>query len=238
MKKLFLFSLLASFSLLSAESIGKVSYFVGSVKLKGGTAAEWKDAKINLPVTSGDQVKTDKSDRLEITLRDGSLIRISELSEITLTAPNGKTIAPAVKKGKIWANIKKLGQRNYDFEVTSSTATAAIRGTIFRMDELDSSTVVSVYDGKVAVGPGSDLKSKYKEKGQSLERKEVSGPQEVAGPYEVSLMDWVNIVKGQRISIKRDGKFAQEKIDMTREISSDDWVKFNMERDSIAGIKH
>ena len=147
-------------------------------------------------------------------------------------------IAPSVKKGKIWANIKKLGQRNYDFEVTSSTATAAIRGTIFRMDELDSSTVVSVYDGKVAVGPGADLKEQYKTNAKTLERKEVSGPKEVPGPYEVSLMDWVNIVKGHRISIKRDGKFAQEKIDMKSEVTSDDWVKFNMERDSIAGIKH
>jgi hypothetical protein len=221
-----------------AESIGKVSFFVGQVKLKSESSKEWKDARINLSVKSGDQVKTEKSDWLEITLRDGSLIRVAEESEVTLAAPNGKIIAPSIQKGKIWANIKKLGQRNYDFEVTSATATAAIRGTIFRMDELDSNTVVSVYDGKVAVGPGEDLKSQYKAGGKTLERKEVSGPQEVAGPYEVSLMDWVNVVKGQRINIKRNGKFAQEKIDMKSEVSSDDWVKFNMERDSIAAIKH
>jgi hypothetical protein len=220
-----------------AESIGKVSFFVGNVKLKSENSKEWKDARINFPVTSGDQVKTEKSDRLEITLRDGSLIRVAEESEVTLAAPSGKIIAPSVQKGKIWANIKKLGQRNYDFEVTSATATAAIRGTIFRMDESDSTTVVSVYDGKVAVGPGVNLKNQYGSVDKSLERKEVSGPTEVPGPYEVSLMDWVTIAKGQRISVMRNGKYAQDKMNMKSE-TADDWVKFNMQRDSVAAIKH
>jgi len=221
----------------ASQSVGKVSFFVGNVKLKSESSKEWKDARINLSVTHGDQVKTEKSDRLEITLRDGSLIRVAEESEVTLAAPGGKTIAPSVQKGKIWANIKKLGQRNYDFEVTSATATAAIRGTVFRMDELDSTTVVSVYDGKVAVGPGADLKKQYKTEEKSLERKEVSGPVEVPGPFEVSLMDWVTIAKGQRISVMRNGKYAQTNMDLKNE-ANDDWVKFNMQRDSVASIKH
>jgi hypothetical protein len=237
-KNAFVSFVLLACALSFAEPLGKVSYFVGTVKVKGGDAKEWKEARLNQVVANGDQVKTEKSDRVEITLKDGSLIRVSEQSEVVLALQGGKTVSPELKKGKIWANIKKLGQRNFDFEVTSATATAAIRGTVFRMDELDSSTVVSVYDGKVAVGPGVSLKKQYGAKTDaSLERKEVSGPVEVPGPYEVSLMDWVTIAKGQRISVLRNGKYAQTNINMKNE-ADDEWVKFNMQRDSVSGIKH
>ncbi len=219
----------------ASENIGKVSFFVGKAKIKSSDSTEWKEIKLNERVSGGSELKTERSERVEITLRDGSLIRIAEESEITLSAPSAKIIAPSIKKGKIWANVKKLGQRNYDFEVTSGTATAAIRGTVFRMDETDSSTSVAVYDGKVAVGPGTALKETLGITGKIAERKEISGPVEIPGPFEVSLMDWVTIAKGQRISIMRNGKYAQSKIDSKKD-NEDDWVKFNMRRDSTSGL--
>ena len=50
-------------SLTFSESVGKVSFFLGKVKIKTKTAADWKDARMNLPVADGDQIETGKADR-------------------------------------------------------------------------------------------------------------------------------------------------------------------------------
>lgn len=241
MKKFFLAIvvclLLASIG--TAESVGKVSFFLGKVRIKSKTAADWKDARMNLPVEGGDQIETGKADRLEVTLRDGSVIRISEESAVTLDCPSGKAISPSVAKGKIWGNIKKLGQRNFDLEVTTGTATAAIRGTVFRVDNnaQDSMSSVLVYDGKVEVGPGKQLEKVIAASGEKQERTEVSGPQEVPGPFEVTLMDWVAIVKGQRIDVQKNGKYNKFKFNEKQD-AQDEWVKFNKERDLAVPVKH
>jgi hypothetical protein len=228
-----LFSIAICAALVRAENLGKVSFMVGKVKVKAKQAADWKDARMNLAVAEGDQVATGKADRLELTLKDGSVIRIAEESDVTLDCPGAKTVSPVVQKGKLWGNIKKLSQRSYEFEVTTGTATAAIRGTVFRVDNnpKDSMSSVLVYDGKVEVGPGKQLQKTLEAAGQKpFERKEVSGPTEVPGPFEVSLMDWVAIVKGQRIDVKPDGKYNKFKFNEKQD-AQDEWVKFNKERD-------
>ncbi len=234
-----LIAMILSISITHAGSIGKVSFFVGKARIKPKETTDWKDARMNLPVAEGDRIETGKADRLEVTLKDGSVIRIAEESDITLDCPNGKTIAPSVEKGRIWCNIKKLGQRNYGFEVTSGTATAAIRGTVFRMDNntSDSMTSVLVYDGKVDVGPGKQLEKAIASSGAKQERTEISGPQEVPGPFEVTLMDWVAIVKGQRIDVQKNGKYNKFKFN-DKQDSKDEWVKFNTERDLAVNINH
>jgi len=240
--KTMLFSVLL-LSILSApvlaESVGKISFFVGAVKLQPKDAPEARAAKINQPVADGDRILTEKADRAEVTLKDGSVLRISEESDIIIACPNAKTVSPTIQKGKIWGNIKKLSQRSYDFEVTTGTATAAIRGTVFRMDNnpADSMTSVAVYDGKVAVGPGTELKKSLEASGAFKERKEVSGPEEVPGPFEVTLMDWVTIVKGQQINVQKGGKYSQFKFDQKKD-AADEWVKFNRERDAATPVKH
>ena len=68
-------------------------------------------------------------------------------------------------------------------------------------------------------------------------RKEIGGPQEIPGPFEVSLMDWVSIVKGQQIDIQKNGKYNKFRFDQKKD-AQDEWVKFNQERDKVAAISH
>jgi hypothetical protein len=153
---------------------------------------------------------------------------------VAILVPGGN-VSANVQSGRIWANIKKLSKRNTSFEVTSGTATAAIRGTVVRMDNVpqDSMTKVLVYEGKVEVGPGADLAANQPVAQPPEERKEVAGPQEVPGPFEVSLMEWVTIVKGQQINIRPDGRYHKFQFDQ-KEDAEDSWVKFNQERDKLA----
>lgn len=217
--------------------LGKVSFFMGAAKIRAAAKEEWKPVKMNGPIFEGDRIQTAKAEVVEIQVADGSLLRIAEESDVAIECPNPKVVAANVKNGKIWANIKKLSKRSYNFEVTSGTATAAIRGTVVRMDNspADSLTKVLVYDGKVDVGPGADLAATQPAK-QPGERKEVSGPMEIPGPFEVSLMDWVSIVKGQQINVRPDGKYHKFKFDQTQD-AQDSWVKFNQERDKVASAE-
>jgi hypothetical protein len=220
-----------------AQKVGKVSFFIGKPMIKKKSTKKLKAVRLNFSVYEGDRIQTAKAERLEIKLKDGSLIRIAEQSDVAILCPSMKVISSDVKKGRIWANIKKLGTRNYDFEVTTGTATAAIRGTVFRMDQSakDSVTSVLVYDGKVDVGPGKKLQKTMKAPAPG-ERREIAGPTEVAGPYEVSLMEWVTIVKGMQINIKQDGKYHKFRFNQEKD-NEDPWVKFNKERDQAVPVK-
>ena len=120
--------------------------------------------------------------------------------------------------GDVWINMKKLLSKGREFDVTTHTAVAAIRGTIFQMkSEADSTAEVSVFDGKVAVGPSDELKKKTRQAkpAEQMEKPvEVPGPEEIPGPFEVSLEQWRDIVAGQKIDVRPDGKFKQEKFDL------------------------
>jgi hypothetical protein len=59
---------------------------------------------------------------------------------------------------------------------------------------------------------------------------EVPGPEEIPGPYEVTLEQWRMIVAGQMISVNKEGKFSEKKFDMDK-ASEDDFVKKNLEWD-------
>jgi hypothetical protein len=100
-------------------------------------------------------------------------------------------------------------------------------------NQADSTASVSVYNGKVAVGPTDELKKKIEQAKPAArvdEPVEVPGPEEIPGPFEVPLEQWRDIVAGQKISIRTDGKFAQEKFDM-KAAAEEKFVKKNLEMD-------
>ena len=57
------------------------------------------------------------------------------------------------------------------------------------------------------------IKSKFKLKTKQKNRYMLKAPKEVPGPYEVTLSEWISIVKGEVISIRKDGKYNKFKTD-------------------------
>ena len=115
---------------------------------------------------------------------------------------------------------------------------ASIRGTVFDMKSaVDSSMDVSVYDGRVAVGPSKGLNKRLSggKKEIAGEPQEVSGPEEIPPPFEVTLEQWKMIVAGQRISVRADGKYATSEFDLQSDIDS--FVQKNRFLDSQSGKK-
>lgn len=212
-----------------AGNIAKIKRIEGKVSVLKKSAQNWRTARINMPLSEGDAVYSRKESFAEIVYSSGAILRMDEDSKILIKEVTEKKSKTATPLGNIWANMRKLISSKKEFELESPTATAAIRGTVFQMKtSKDSSTDVSVYEGRVAVGPGK--KKEEKKPSEPKGRYEVPGPEEIPGPYEVSLEQWRTIVAGQMISINKEGKFSETKFDL-KKASEDYFVKKNLKLD-------
>lgn len=221
------------FSEVYAQSLAKIKTIEGNVSVLRSNSEEWRKALPNMPLKIGDQLFSREESFVEVVFNSGAILRMDENTKIVLEESGEKKTRTANSIGNVWVNMQKLVSSGKEFELASPAAVAAIRGTVFNMSTSDdSSTDVSVYNGKVAVGPSDDLKKKIKQgkKVQMEEPTEVPGPEEVPGPYEVSLEQWQMIVAGQMISVRKDGKFMQQDFDV-QEAQQEDFVKKNLELD-------
>lgn len=90
----------------------------------------WAKASSGDVLTSGDQVRTGKRSLAIIKFLDASIIRLRELSLLTLTGdgPRGSMIKSAqLSQGSLGFDIRK--QQSEQFRLTSPTSVASIRGT-------------------------------------------------------------------------------------------------------------
>ncbi len=220
-----------------ADSVAKITSIEGVVQILRKGATDWHTAKAGMPLEVGDQVYSHDESFAEIRYAIGTVLRMDEKTKITIEASSDKVIKTKSPLGNVWVNMRKLVATGREFEVQTPTAVAAIRGTVFDMSSvLDSASYVAVFEGKVAVGPSDDLKKKLdaeKKKAVKTEKPvEVPGPEEIPGPYEVSLDQWRTIVAGQKIAVRADGRFAQQKMDM-QAVDNEKFVKKNLELDKV-----
>ncbi len=231
---LFLFTALTA----ADKPIAMVSYLLGEAHLQKQN--QWEKISLNTKILSGDKVRTSESSAIEIKYLNSPLVvRLGEKSEAVISPLQGQDTKNQLLAGKIWVNLKKIGQSPDQFSVASPLAVAAIRGTIFRMN-FDSSqtTAVLCYDGKVDVGPEQRLKDKIEQnkKPSAWGFNTEGGPGEVSGPREVSLEEWVQIVKGMQINVKSNGEFQTFQFDQKKD-AQEEWVSFNEQRDAIQPVE-
>jgi hypothetical protein len=224
-----------------ATPVAKVSFVVGDVKTQKPNKNDWKKVTFDQPLAAGEKVKSTEDARAEIAFSDGSIIRVDAntqlaIDELKKDSKKGLTATGKVWSGKVWANVNKVSKKS-KFELESPTAVAAVRGTIYRMSVMpDSSTKVAVYQGEVKVVVNPDFFANQKKK-QGGREGEIEGPQQIAGPQEVKLEQWIQIVKAQmEITINADGTYGIVNFNPIID-SQDEWVKWNQERDKILGRK-
>lgn len=205
----------------AAETSGpaKVSYLVGDATVH--RAGKAFPVRVSMACRAGDTIVSSQASRLELRYPDNTLLRLDENSKLVLTDRAQGKPEPTLLEGKTWANVKKIGQGGTGFGVRTPTAVAAVRGTVFGVSSGDSVSSVRLYEGKVDVG-SVKVDSLFRARG------------EVAGPKEVSLDEWVHLLRGEEVSFKRDGTWSRVKFDPAVALA-DPWVKFNSVRDSAAG---
>ena len=103
---------------------------------KRTTPDEWKRASKGEALLSGDQVRTGQKSIAIVKFIDNSLVRVRELSELTIQGESGapgrlsKTVQ--LGGGAFGFDIRKQKQ-NEQFRLTSPTSVASIRGTQGKM---------------------------------------------------------------------------------------------------------
>jgi hypothetical protein len=211
-----LFAALTAFSFSPEQSsVGKVSFPLGNVLVLSKGETRFRKATFNMPVKNGDKVETKKQSRCEITYNDGSIIRIDERSIYTIEkatiTDDKKEVESSLSIGKLWANLKKLIRGRDSWKLKSPAAVVAVRGTIYRMNAgADSSTQVLVYEGQVDVRPATFGAGQSGLGAAPGPPRQIQAPTQVAGPTQVSMRQWFEIIKAQQqIVVRPDGSYAK-----------------------------
>ena len=212
-----------------------VSFLKGSAEILELGKGPWVSLKLNDSLEAGDQVRTKDGAQMEILLADNSRLRFAGNSEFKVVRMEaGGSSAPRdvnvhVTLGKAWANVAKTVGAKGNFAVSSDTAVAGVRGTVYRMNiDADRSALVRVYDGTVHVTGGGKAAETPKPIGPPTR---ISGPTPIPGPHKVSMEEWTVIIKAmQQVSIGADGIPAKPR-DFTEKEDRDEWVEWNKARD-------
>lgn len=116
-------------------------------------AGEEIPARVGLKVESNDVIRT-QSGTIDLQSRTGSAIRVREMTTITVAALTGSDTDLDVDHGGILANVRR-GSSSENFNVTTPTAIAGVRGTVFsvEVDPFSDSSSVRVLEGSVAMNP-------------------------------------------------------------------------------------
>jgi len=237
--KLLLFAMLPMVWQARAESgktIGSISFILGGpddIHIQPRGAAEWSRVQLGLKVHDGDAIRTQKESRCEIKLLDASIIRIGEATSFVFTqaalTAQSRQIKAEIPNGQVYLNLSTPASNKSSFQIKAPTAVCAVRGTVYRV-QADTATQCVVYDGAVEVGPAKLWGLPRSQTSKSLQPVEVPGPSQVPGPYEVSLDQWVRIVKGFQITVRADGKYAKTAFDPAQDAATE-WVRWNKELD-------
>ena len=229
------------------KRFGIITLPLGRVEVQKAGSDQWKKAGVKQPVYVNDKIRTRAKSRAEISLTGGGKMRIGEKSELELLQADvmgmKKDYNANLKKGNVWVSAKAGFGEKKNVVVRTPTAVAAIRGTKYRVEAGEEESSVLVYQGEVEVNRPENLQKMRRD---ALEKKQQQGgppkfrlgpvqkieaPTQVAGPYEVSLEDWIKLVEGMQINLRADGKYHMFEFDKEADAQSD-WVKWNEELDT------
>lgn len=212
---------------------GTVSILEGSAHRQDGLKSNRLTLTSGSKIFAGDYLQTGAQSRMEVTLRDGSKVRLAanaklHLKEVAIDKRK-KTIAAKLILGRVWAAVTQL-MGNSRFEVTTVNAVAGVRGTRFSTAIVaDGATEVKVYDGAVLVSN----KPVYAIQGHTR-----STRQRVAGPAQISKKAWQEQIAQamQSIRVSKDGALGQAQAFQSAAV--DRFEAWNQKMDSQAGLVH
>jgi LysM repeat protein len=204
---------------------GVVTCVEGSAKLTPRDSRSPGSLAVNTLVYPGDVIETGSRGRVEIIINRESVVRLKENTRLTVqTFRQGRqqkgTTSLQFFGGTLWTKVKRFTDKASRFQLELPTAIAGVHGTVYQTTvAADSSADVKVFHGEVAV-----------KNRPSLEAADALGPQEVAGPSEVSLEEWTQIVRDmQALHIGKDGQPSA--VSSFKKNPADSWEKWNEERD-------
>ncbi|MEM7678079.1 MAG: FecR family protein [Myxococcota bacterium] len=189
------------------------------------TRAKWQRLRASMRVRAGDSLRTGPSSRAELSLGDGSVIRIGAETTLTVeradfTAQGQRNVSMHVWLGRLWASVAKRLNGTSSFEVRTRNAVAGVRGTSFAViAQADLSSIVKVYTGTVGV----------KKKGTS---KLQTARVRTSGPEQIDQKQWEEVIATARrqVVVTQLGEIRPAE-DFVDKGADQAWANWNQERD-------
>lgn len=134
-----------------------IKNIIGKAEVRSSTTGKWRAARVGMVVKPKWDVRTYVESSLELVFESGTVIKLGENSVVNLSVLLKKEGISAsntkikVGSGQIISNVKKMINKQSNFEFETPTAVASIRGTRLGIIVDKAKTVVDVYEGRVAV---------------------------------------------------------------------------------------
>jgi hypothetical protein len=127
------------------------------VDVDTNNGANFHTAKPGQEITAGNSVRTGDQGHATIQFPDGSFVRMSPKTTVTVTAAqlshdgNLQSVTLAQKAGRTFANVQHLVS-GANFQVGGHSVSASVRGTQFEiLVRADNTNLIKVFDGTVQV---------------------------------------------------------------------------------------
>jgi len=134
------------------DRVARVSFLYGTVSFRPGTTQDWGDATLNLPLSDGDHLWTDRGARAELDL--GTLVvRVAPLTEFSILALDDHNAQLRVTEGSVAIRVREHGDdEELEVDTPSGAADLLVPGT-YRIDVNDSGdgSTVTVRRGEAEV---------------------------------------------------------------------------------------
>lgn len=223
-------TILAALTLLgtapAAAHAVRITYIQGQVEQGASETGPWQPIERSATVAPGSFLRTADDGIVELTLADGSVLRLGPgslygIQQADFSERRPRRFSAKLLFGKLWAKIRKRsGRLQGRFETQIPTAVVGVRGTVYNLAAArDQSAEIQVYEGRVGVAPPVLAPG--------------AARQEVAWPTRVSERQWEEIILGklQRLRIGADGRPGQAE-SFDPQAVKDAWVEFNQRRDA------
>jgi DNA segregation ATPase FtsK/SpoIIIE-like protein len=135
--------------------VARLAYVEGSVSFQPAGTGDWVEPPINRPMTSGDQLWSDRESRAELQL-DGSSVRLSADTAVSLLNLSDTVTQIQLSSGTLLLSVRRLDD-NETYEIdTPNLAFSVLRPGLYRIsvDRAGNSTAVLVRRGQGEVTGG------------------------------------------------------------------------------------
>lgn len=144
----------------------KIIMLKGNPKIMKSQKTAWENCAIEMPVASGDRIKTASGELVDIafTLRSTIAMRIEENSDVFIKN-NMAPYSIDLLNGAVMASIKNL-TKGSGFEVRTPTAVSGARGTAWRSATNGNTSVFDAFEKSVYIrgidAAGNEMKDELK----------------------------------------------------------------------------
>src|SRR5438067_2192567 len=174
--------------------VARLKYLDGQVSVQPGGVDEWVAANINRPLTTADNVWTDRDSRAELHLGTAALRMNSETS-VTLTNLTDSTVQVQLHQGTLNLHIADLFRGEiYEVDTPNTAFTVEKSGSYrFDVDANGDTTLVTVWSGKgIATGDGPAVEVRGHEQARFESGKSLAHQIYKAPPFD-GFDDWARV---------------------------------------------